>query len=209
MKRELVAVLLGLACGLAGGLFWRSHQATEAEARAHRADSLYQARLAQEVLDSIRRLRFDRARADSLRVAQSALAASAAALTAIRTRAAGTTARARAALAQAASLADTADTYRSLYEEAAGQRDDALAAADSAHAAAGRLLAIIRSDSLELQKERGRTADWKRAADSLDLAVKKLLKHRRPEFNLKLGLGGFAAGAVTATLTCVISKRCG
>lgn len=209
MKREAVAVLIGLAVGLLAGLAWQGHRASQAEQRAHVADSLYHATLDRETLAVKQRAAFDHLRADSLTAANAALAVSSAALTAIRQRAAGTTARASAALAQAASLADTADTYKSLYVEAAGQRDDALAAADSAHAAAGRLLAIIRSDSLELQRERGRSADWKKAADSLALANADLMAHRRPGFDLKLGLGGFAAGAVTSTLACVLTKRCG
>jgi hypothetical protein len=209
MKREALAVLIGLALGLVTGLAWQGHRAAAAEKRAHTADSLYKATAQREVLAKAERATFDSARADSLRAVNIALTAAKDTVTAIRVRAKRTTARAGEALAQAATLADTAETYRSLYVEAAGQRDDALAAADSAHAAAGRLLAIIRADSLELQRERGRAADWKRAADSLALANADLMAHRRPEFNLKLGLGGFLSGAATATVVCVATKRCG
>ncbi len=209
MKREAIAILIGIALGLAAGLAWQSHKATAAEARAHQADSLYQATARHEVIAQRERDAFDRAWADSLTRARDALAAAGDTVTAIRARAARTTQRAGEALKTAATLADTANAYKSLYLEAAGQRDDALAAADSLRVVGGRILAIIRSDSLELQRERGRTADWKRAADSLALANADLLKHRRPEFNLKLGLGGFLSGAATATVVCVATKRCG
>jgi hypothetical protein len=209
MKREALAVLIGLALGLVAGLAWQGHRAAEAEKRAHTADSLYQLTVDREALAVKQRAAFDSLRADSMTAAAAALAVSSAALTAIRQRAAGTTARASAALAQAASLADTAATYKALYEERSSQLDDALASADSAHAAAGRLLAIIRSDSLELQKERARTAAWKRSAEVLQVANADLLKHRRPEFNLKLGLGGFLSGAAAATVVCVATGKCG
>lgn len=207
MKREAVAILLGLALGLLTGLAWQGHRASQAEQRAHVADSLYQETALREVLAVKQRAAFDHARADSLTTARSLLAASSDTILAIRARAKRTTDRAGQALAQAATLADTAETYRSLYVEAASQRDDALAAADSAHAAAGRLLAIIRSDSLELQTERGRTADWKRTAQALQGANADLMAHRRPEFGWKVGVGGLAVGAIAAEVVRVIVTR--
>lgn len=209
MKREAVAVLLGLALGLLAGLAYQGHRAAEAERRAHVADSLYRAEQLREVLAVRERARFDQARADSLLLARTALAAAGDTVTAIRARAARTTARATTALATAATLADTAETYRGLYQQAAEQRDDALGAADSANAAGGRLLAIIRADSVEMRNERARTADWKRAADSLALANADLMAHQRPGFDLKLGLGGFATGAVTTLVACVATGKCG
>ena len=206
MKRELTAVLIGLALGLVVGLAWQGHRAAQAEQRAHTADSLYHVQLDRDALAKKQQAVFDQERADSLRAVNAALVHASDALAAIWARAAGTTARASAALAQAASLADTAATYKGLYEEAAGQRDDALAAADSFRVAGGRLLAIIRADSVELRKERERTADWKHSADSLALANADLMAHRRPAFDLKLGLGSFAIGALAATVAHLALK---
>ena len=65
---------------------------------------------------------------------------------------------------------------------------------------------MLVADTVEFRKERARTADWKRAADSLALANVDLLKHRRPEFNLKLGIGGFLSGAAAATAVFLATK---
>lgn len=209
MKREAVAVLVGICLGLAAGLFWRSHQADAAERRAHTADSLYQATLGREKIVQRERDAFDLLRSVAQMEADSVTKAADDSLAAIRSRAALTTSRARTALAAAQTLRDTADTYRSLYIEASGQRDDALRAAESQRQAIGQLRAMLVADTVEIRKERQRTADWRRAADSLALANAGLMAHRRPGVNVKLTAGSFLTGAIAATVTCVVTKKCG
>ena len=209
MKREALAVLIGLAVGLACGLLWRSHRAEAAEKRAHTADSLYQATLIREKIVQRERDAFDLLRTVAQREADSVTKAADDSLAAVRARAQRTTARASVALAQAATLRDTSDAYKSLYQDAAGERDDAIRAAEDQRKAVGRLQAMLVADTVELRKERARTAEWKRAAEVLQAANADLMAHRRPEFNLKLSLGSFLAGAATATAVCVATGKCG
>jgi hypothetical protein len=203
MKREALAVLIGIALGLAGGFAWRSHRAEAAEKRAHVADSLYQAAVIREKLAQRERDAFDLLRTVAQREADSVTKAADDSLAAVRSRAALTTARALTALASAQTIRDTADTYRSLYEDAASERDAAIRAADDQRRAVGRLQAMLVADTMEIRKERQRTADWKRAADSLALANEDLMKHRRPGFDIRVCVGGFALGGLVVGLAAV------
>lgn len=203
-----MALVLTFAAGLALGLLWRSHQASAAEDRARQAELGYRTAVARETLVQHERDAFDSIRARALAAADSAQRAADSSVAAIRARAAGTTARAGAALAQAVSLRDTADTYRTLYTEAAGQRDDALEVAEQQKRVTGRLLAIVARDSVALRLAWLRGDSWKVVADSLHLANADLLKHRRPTFDVKLGLGGAAVGAVIVGGVCLLTPAC-
>ena len=209
MKREAIAVLIGIALGLVGGFAWRSHQAEAAEKRAHTADSLYQSTLSREKIVQRERDAFDLLRTVAQREADSVTKAADDSLAAVRSRAALTTARARTALASAATLRDSADTYKSLYQDASSERNAAIRAAEDQRRAVGRLQAMLVADTVELRKERARSAEWKRTAEALQVANADLMKHRRPGINIKLTAGSFVTGAIAATVVCVTTKKCG
>lgn len=209
MKREAVAILLGIALGFLAGIGWRTHQATEAESRAHRADSLYQASQLREVLAQRERDAFDQLRAVAQRHADSLQSIADTHLVVVHRTVTASDANARARLAAAVGIEQQLAATQVNYQEAVRDRDNALLAADEQRRAVGRLQAMLTAGDTERVRERARGDLWKATADSLALANRDLLKHRRPAFNFKLGLGGFLAGALTATGVCVATRKCG
>jgi F0F1-type ATP synthase membrane subunit b/b' len=206
VKREALAVLIGIALGLTAGFAWRSHRAEAAERRAHVADSLYQATLIREKLAQRERDAFDILRTAAQREADSVTKAADDTLSAIRARATKTTAGAAARIAAAKTVEQQRDTYKALYDETTVQRDDALRAADDQRRAVGQLQAMLVADTVELRRRDARGDMWKRVADSLALANRDLMAHRRPEFGWKVGVGGVALGAVLATVARSVVK---
>ncbi len=209
MKREAVAVLIGLVLGFVTAYLLRSHQASEAEDHARVADSLYQASQARDVLSQKQRDEFDRQRVVEQRRADSLQSQADKDLASAQRHATMADAKARQRLAAALTVEQQRDTYRALYQETVTERDNALLAGEAEKRATGHLRAMLVADSVELGNERGRSAEWKRTAETLAAANKDLLAHRRPSFSLKLGAGSFLAGAATATAVCVATGKCG
>lgn len=205
MTRKVIILVLAVALGIGLGLGWRSHQATEAERRADRADSLYQATVKAEAV-TVRRWR------DSLAQVRDSLAVVASARDSAATARADSIRRANqrlqsqadsavAVLARAQTVRDSIDALRpfpALYEQSQQQFRGVVAQFDSVKLAAADLRRVIATDSTEIRRERQRGDLWKGVADSLDLAVLDLKKHRRPAFSLKVGAGGAVVGGVVA-----------
>jgi hypothetical protein len=182
-------------------LWWTGHQA---EAHAHRADSLYVAGQARE-----RGYQTERARAiaerDALRrTADSTKAAADSALAADRRAHAALRQSAAHALGDAATEHDSLQVYQTLYVQADAQVENLLAQAEQQQRAYAALRRLQQADSGRADRADARGDQWKTIADSLRAANQDLLRHRG--FHLALGgAKGMVAGAALVEVVRLVA----